>query len=337
MPTPAEMTAAVSGCKFISTVDATSFFYQWPVKMEDRHKFSAVSHRGQEIFKVAMMGFKNSPAYTQRMIDRLLREAGAQKFARAYIDNLVIFSKSLQEHLTHLETVFDALSKWNLTLSGNKSFLGFPSIPLLGQRVDGFGLSTEEEKLDAIRNLQFPSTLKDLEHYLGLTGYLRSYIQYYAQLAEPLQTAKTAAGRNAPKTRQARLNFAKRGKIEPTEELLTAFQGLQEAFAKPSTLIHFDPDRPMYIHLDASKKRGFGIMVCHLEGDQITDDPLRRKTQPILFLSKTLSTAERNYWPTELEVAGLVYTYKRIRRLIESCRKPVIVLTDHSTTTAIVK
>lgn len=250
------------------------------------------------------MEYKNLPPYAQQQIDRILRSSRA--FARAYVDDIVVFSRSLQEHLTHLETVFQQLSDANITLKGSKSFLGYPSITLLDQKVDSLGLSTTEEKLAAIRNIQFPTTLKELEHYLGLTGYHRHYIPYYAQLTEPLQKLKTSRLKEAPRGGHARLHFTKSNRIEPTAELLEAFDALQAAFAKPTMLVHFNLSRPLFINLDALKKYGFGVIMYHVKGDPTLGEIKRTQVKPVLYLSKLLSTAEQNYWPTELEVAGLV-------------------------------
>ena len=104
MPLQIDITSAVAGARFITTVDATSFFYQFLVSEQDRNKFTVVSHQGQEYFKVAVMGFKNSPAYVQRRIDIIL--CPFQEFARAYIDDIVIFSTSFEEHVAHLHCVF---------------------------------------------------------------------------------------------------------------------------------------------------------------------------------------------------------------------------------------
>ncbi|PNS18780.1 hypothetical protein CAC42_5319 [Sphaceloma murrayae] len=337
MPLQSDIIAAVAGCTFITTVDATAFFYQWLVRTSDIPKLSVVSHRGQEFFKVVVMGFKNAPPYTQRQMDRILREAGAVTFARAFVDNITIFSHTLEEHLEHLRIVFDAFQDRNLTLSGPKSFIGFPSIPLLGQQVTGYGLSTSEAKLEAIRSLQFPKTMKDLESYLGFTGWLRHFIPYYAQLVDPLQRRKTLMAKQAPVLKSARKLFTTSAEVEADEELVESFMAVQKAFDAESMLVHFDRSRPLYIHLDASKQRGFGVMVAHLKGDEVTDDPVRTRTEPVLFLSKVLSTAERRYWATELEVACLVWTIRRIRWMVEAAERPVVVLTDHAATTSIAK
>lgn len=335
MPLQSDVTSAVAGCPYISVMDMVAFFYQWPVAREDRHKLTVVSHRGQEFFNVAPMGFKNSPPFVQRQVDKIIREKKLGGFCKAYIDDIVSYSKSLDEHVAHLRRLFTVFQDMNLTMSPEKTFLGFPSIQLLGQHVDGMGLSTSAEKLAAISALEFPRSAKDLEHYLGLTGWLRSYVAYYAQLAEPLQNCKTMIFRKAPAGTHARKSYAATVLVEATSDMREAFQALQAAFAKPSMLHHFDRSRVLYIHVDASKQRGFGIMIAHLEGDAITDNPSRAKTQPILFLSKTLSSAERHYWPTELEVACLVWTMKRIRWMVEACEKPVVALTDHAGTTSI--
>ena len=169
------------------------------------------------------MGYKNAPPYVQRQIDRILRKADCLTFAKAYIDDVVIFSRSFYDHLHHLERVFDAFNAYNLTVSRKKSFLAFLSIKLLGQHVDGFGLSTSEEKLEAICNLKFLETLKDLEHYLGLTGWLRCYIEYYAQLVEPLHALKTTRLKTAPTSSHSRLHFTSIARIDLTPELLDTF------------------------------------------------------------------------------------------------------------------
>lgn len=135
------------------------------------------------------MGFRNSPAYVQRMIDNILREQ--RKFARAYVDDIVIFSKTFEDHMRHLEEVFTQLEKFDIVLSPKKSFIGYPSIQLLGQKVDALGMATDEDKLKAIAQLKFPKTLHQLEHHLGPMGCLRQYIPRYAYVVAPLQDRKT--------------------------------------------------------------------------------------------------------------------------------------------------
>ena len=212
------------------------------------------------------MGYRNSPAYVQRMIDRILRPF--RGFARAYVDDIVIFSSSLEEHARHLFLVFEKLASVNICLAPTKSYLGYPSVALLGQKVDALGLSTAEEKLAPISKLAFPRNLRQLETYLGMTGFLRQYIPYYAAIVKPLQLRKTVsnktlrettAGGNSRKKIVGRL-----GVTVPTPRELRASHYLQSLFSRPSTLVHHDPRRQMYIDMDGSKARGHGAYAYHV-------------------------------------------------------------------------
>ncbi|SLM36754.1 reverse partial [Lasallia pustulata] len=336
IPLQSEIISAVHGSKFISTMDCTGFFHQWPVKEGDRHKLTVVSHRGSERFNVAVMGFKNSPPYIQRKMDNLLRPF--KSFAKGYFDDIVVFSRNLAEHAAHLRVLLELFQNTRISLKGTKSFIGYPSATLLGQRVDGFGYSTAEEKIAALRNLKFPATLNALEIYLGMTGWLRQFVAYYAQIVEPLQHRKTELLRLCPsKGGQGQKMYTRKTTLTPTETEKEAFEFLQKSFNEPTFLTFFDRQRQLYIDINGSKQWGFGIMVYHVKGDPGGNDFPRKSIQPVMFLSKLLNDAERNYWPTELEVAALVWTLRKTRHLVESYTKPAIVFTDHSATTSIAK
>ena len=348
LPPQDDVIILVAGCPYITCVDGASFFYQWRVHPDDRYKQTVVTHRGQETFLVPLMGYCNSPAYVQRQTDRLLREFKA--FAKGYVDDIIIFSKTLQEHIQHLRQVFTLFRRAGVVLKPVKSFMGYPNVQLLGQRVDSFGLSTPQERLAAISKLRFPQTLAALETYLGMTGYLRNYIPWYAQVARPLQDRKTELLKPSPKGGRERKSFAATTRLsQPSEAEIKSFKTLQGLLSRPSYLTHFDACQTLYIDIDASKDFGFGIIVYHDDVQSATNPDSsatttmayttrgRKKIRPIMFLSRLLTAAEMNYWPTELEVAGLVWTVRKIRHLIESSKSKVIVYTDHSATTDIVK
>ena len=286
------------------------------------------------------MGYRNLPAYVQQMIDQILRPF--QTFARAYVDDIVIFSKSFEEHLEHLDQVFKTLSNYNICLAPEKSFLGYPSVALLGQRVDAFGLATSADKLAAIAQLAFPKTLRQLDHYLGLTGYLRQYVPYYAAVVRPLQQRKVALTRGLCLhlvKGNARKNTASRLRINmPTPKELKAFHHLQSIFSKPLILVHFSPKYLLYIDINTSKEVGVGAYAYHVTVELTTKSPPKQKTiQPILFLSRELTGPEAQYWPTELEMSGLVWVVRKLRHLIEASEASVIVFTDHSATCQIAR
>lgn len=336
LPLQSDIIAAVQGCGYISVIDCASFFYQWLVHSEDREKLTVVTHRGQETFNVPVMGYRNSPAYVQRRIDMALRSF---PYARAYVDDVVIFSRTLAEHLYHLDKVFQRFAELGISINPKKAFLGYPSVKLLGQRVTSLGLSTSEDKLQAISHLVFPRTLQQLETYLGMTGYLRNYVPNYARMVEPLQVRKTQLLKASPPSGSKRKTYVSQTKItDPLDTELEAFQNLQNVLSKPTYLVHFEASRILYVDLDASKQYGVGAMVYHVRGPFVGKYPPRAQVEPILFLSRRLSPAETRYWPTELEMAGMVWVVRKMRHLIESTSAgPTVIFTDHGANVGIAK
>jgi hypothetical protein len=129
---------------------------------------------------------------------------------------------------------------------------------------------------------------------------------------------------------------------EPTEREIASFETLQSLLSRPTYLVHFSPVRRLYVDLDSSKAFGFGAVVYHVKGDDeasklLDGYPNRADIEPIMFLSRMLSPAETRYWPTELEVAGLVWVLRKIRHLVESSKLPVRVYTDHGASLGIAK
>ncbi len=135
---------------------------------KDREKFIIVSHRDLETLNVVIMGYKGSPSYVQRMMDSILRSY--KSFARCYIDDIIIFSKTFEKYVKYLDITLGLFDRLGITIKKIKIFLGYPSIILLGQRINGFDIAISEERTAAIRNLVFLKMLKDLEIYLGFTG-----------------------------------------------------------------------------------------------------------------------------------------------------------------------
>lgn len=338
LPTQDDILGLLEGKRFITVVDAAKMFHQWPVKHKHRNRLAVVTHRGQECFNVAIMGYINSVPYVQRHMDFQLHEFLA--FCRAYIDDIVIASATLAEHILHLHLVFQKLTDLNLTLEPAKAYIGYPSVKLLGQRVDGFGMSTLQEKTQAIADLHFPTTLHQLESYLGMTSALRHYIKDYAHLAAPLEDRKTTLLKGAPVKGKPRRQFASNTRVtEILEAEQEAFNTLQSRFTARLWLAHFSRSRQLYVDIDSSKQSGHGAVVFHSSTphDDFTRPPPAASVEPIMFLSRRLTLAERNYWPTELEVSCLVWVTKKIRHLVESTDQPAIIYTDHASTVDITK
>ena len=332
LPLQSEIIANVQGCTNLAVLDAASFFYQWHLHPDHRFIFTVVTHRGQETFQVPIMSYINLVAYLQQEIDNILHQVRA--WARAYVDDIVCDAKSLHDLLDKLRVLFEIFLHYNISIKPTKSFLNYPDVRLLGQRVNSLGLNTSDEKLKVIHLFTYPDTLGALEYYLGLTGYLRSYIHFYAQLAAPLQELKTSLLCHAPVAGQQRRAYASKTKLgSPTPRELSFFQSIQDPLSQPSTLVHHDPEKVLWIDLDASKKFDFEAIIFHTASNKALPEGRWLSTtlvQPIFFLSKLLTSAEKNYCSTELEIADFVWVVKKVRHIIESSKSKVIIHTDHS-------
>ena len=176
MPLQTDITSAVAGCQFISVFDASSFFHQCLVRVTDRHKLTVVSHRGQKQFNVTVMGFKNFPLYVQKKIDVILRVY--QQFIRVYVNDIIVFSYKLDEHISHLHAVFQLFDTYGSTLSFKKKKLNYPTVVLLGQKVDTFGFIIAADKLDAISKLDFlyAQRFKNVFKVNGMVTWFRALV-----------------------------------------------------------------------------------------------------------------------------------------------------------------
>ncbi len=130
-------------------------------------------------------GFRNGPAVFQRVMQQILAPY-LWLFALVYIDDIVIFSKSFDEHVFHIDQVLSAIQASKITLSPSKCHFGYQSILLLGQKVSRLGLSTHKEKVDAIIDLDYPQNVHELQVFLGMMVYFSAYIPFYAWIVHPL-------------------------------------------------------------------------------------------------------------------------------------------------------
>ena len=125
-----------------------------------------ISYKNNEQFNVIIMNFRNNFAYVQRQIDIILRQY--RVFVRVYIDDIVVFNKTLKKHLKHLTKMFKLFRWLNIALKFFKTFLNYSIVVLFKQKIDNFELITTKKKLKIIFKLQFFVTLKQLKSYLNL-------------------------------------------------------------------------------------------------------------------------------------------------------------------------
>ncbi|SNX82872.1 uncharacterized protein MEPE_01578 [Melanopsichium pennsylvanicum] len=176
---------ALRGNNYFSGLDAIRGYHQIDIEPSDRWKTAFVSHRGLYQYKRVPFGLKNAPAFFQRFMDHLL---GHMRWTEAlvYLDDVVIFSPTLTQHVKSLDTLLKAARNVGLKFSPDKCHFALSSLKLLGRRVSTQGISVLSDRAQAVRQLSPPSTLQGLCHIVGLFNYYRNFIPQYASLAAPL-------------------------------------------------------------------------------------------------------------------------------------------------------
>ena len=320
----------IHDCTFISIIDCTNFFYQWRVHSKNRHRLTMIIHRDQKTFNVVVMSYRNSFVYVQRQIDRILRFC--RIFARVYIDDVVVFSKFLNDHILHLKNIFELMFRNNIFINSVKAFIEYSSVNLLKQHVNSLSLSTDEKKIKTIAQFIFSKTLTNFETYLEFIDWFRDYIEKYVKKTKSLQNRKINLLKDSSKSDNARKSFATKMKFsKSTIEKVKSFNNIQQHFLKSDFLIHFNFNKKLYIDLNISDKN-IEAIVYHLKIEIQIDVKIyssRKLIQSILFLSRLLNSIETKYWSTKLKLTDLVWVLRKVRHMMKSISKCAIIYIDH--------
>jgi len=331
LPQQEEVIQAMQGMRWLGSADITSAFYQCLIYPAHRYCTAISTHRGREVFNVSIMGGKTSVQHQQRLMDTRLIQRLSWRGACCYVDDIVMYAPSFADFLGIVDEVFSILGNLGITLKAKKCFLGFHSLEILGYLVDRLGLTTAEAKADVVQNIPYPATLSQLEYFIGLTNWNRHLIPYYAQRIAPLQACKTLLLKGAPPTSRGRKDYAARTAVPTDAKLVQAYDDVKNALASRPRLYHVVDNLPIYAFVDSSKEYGTGLAVYQLTGDPEVYS--KNRLVPLHFMSKPLTDAETRYWPTHLEMSGLVWAAKRMRPYME--RAFVTFVTDHHSNVAL--
>ncbi|KAE8266802.1 hypothetical protein A4X09_0g5543 [Tilletia walkeri] len=223
------------------------------VRESDRWKTAFTCHRDLFQYNTVPFGLKNAPSVFQRLIDRIL---GSLRWSHAvvYIDDIVIASDSVAEHVKALDTLLTNATRAGLKFSPSKCTFAVPSLVLLGRKVSGARIAVWRDRAKAVSALSRPMTLRELYHVLGLFGYYRAFIPKYAELAAPL-TQLTKGWRYEADTAGRYRLIDTEGSVVSADRIPVAweaaqqhsFDTLKKAIANPPVLAHPDPARPFVL------------------------------------------------------------------------------------------
>ena len=189
LPKIDEMFAKMGRAKIFSIIDLRSTYYHIGLTQESQTKSAFVVPMGKWQFKRTPFRLSQAPAYFQLLIDQVLMGCG--EFAMGYLDNIIVFSRSEEEHLNHLEEIFKRLRHFDLKMKKEKSSFFKQHIQYLGHLVSETGFKPLLEKLEAIRTMPHPKSAKEVKHFSHLKGYYRKFIPPIFRLVEAFNSSDT--------------------------------------------------------------------------------------------------------------------------------------------------
>ena len=184
LPQIQEIFDDLSGSSVFTTLDLKSGYWQLAVAPEDSEKTAFICHRGQFEFDRVPFGLANAPAVFQREMNRILSSV-LGRCAMVYIDDVIIYSRNMSDHVRDLETVFQLMAERNVTLNRTKCTFARGTVELLGFEINETGIRPIASKVAAINDMSAPEDVKGVRSFLGMTNYYRQAIPGYAFIAEP--------------------------------------------------------------------------------------------------------------------------------------------------------
>ena len=289
----------LGGCKFFTAMDLTSGYWQVDMKDEDAAKTAFITPDGLYEFTAMPFGLCNAPATFQRLMDQVLGNM-RYEFALVYLDDVMVHSKTFEEHLEHLDAVLACLTEATLACKLKKCSFAQESTVYLGHVVSGDGIEPEPAKLEAVKEIAPPTSVREIRMFLGFVGYYRRFINNFSAVAKPLNDLLRKA------------NEWKWG-VEQQD----AFEALRDALIAAPILQMPDFTKKFTIRTDASYI-GLGACLLQGEGDE---------QRPIAYASRSLKPAETRYTATEIECLGMKWAVSTFRPYVHGRR--FTLETDH--------
>ena len=296
----------IGGSTIFSTLDLKAGYWQLPMEEESIAKTAFRCHMGHYEFLRMPFGLTNAPSVFQRTMDKILASL-IGKCVMVYIDDIVIYSKIMDDHLAHIQLVFDCLRKAGLRLKPTKCSFGLPSVKLLGYIVNKDGIAADPEKIQAIQNLAPPTDIKGVRSFLGMTGFYRQCMSNYAAVAEPLETLKR-----------------KHAHFQWGTPQQNAFEQLKGLLTSSSVMAAPKINHPYKLYTDACEYAVGAILV------QEDEKGVERVIQ---YISHSLSTTQRKWATIEKEAFAVVYAINKLRPYLYGAK--FTVFTDHKPLTSL--
>lgn len=291
---------ALSGAAWFSTLDCKSGFWQVGMAEQDKHK-TAFSVQGCGLWQFTVMpfGLCNAPATFERLMERVL--AGLTwKQCLVYLDDIISYSKTFDEHLAHLHVIFTRIDKANLKLSPEKCVLFQKQVSFLGHLVSEDGVATDPRKIEDVKNWRTPRSVREVRSFLGLCSYYRKFVMCFSTIAKPLH------------------KLTEKGtQLSWSEACETAFRELKLALTQAPILVYPKSEGLYILDTDASAV-GLGAVLAQVQGGA---------EKVISYYSHCLSKPERHYCVTRRELLAVICSVKHYHHYLFG--RHFVIRSDH--------
>lgn len=297
----------IQGAKIFTKLDLRSAFNLIRIKAGDEWKTAFRTRYGLFEYVVMPFGLTNAPATCQQFVNDTLRDY-LDVFCSVYLDDILIYSKTLKEHKEHVKKILAKLEEVGLYCKPEKCEFHTTKTKFLGFIITPNTVEMDQKKIEAIQQWEAPKNITDLQSFLGFANFYRRFIHQYAKKCAPL----------------FRL-LKKESKFNWTPELNEIFESLKDNFCSAPVLRQFDPTLETIVECDV-----FDTVVAGVLSQKFPEDN-KMVLHPIAYYSKKLSPAECNYGIGEKELLAIVNSFEEWHQYLEGT--PTKVLTDHANLT----
>lgn len=303
LPLISELIDRMIGARYFTKLDLRDAYHRIRIRKEDRWKTAFKTRYGQFEYTVMPFGLTNAPATFQAYINRAL--AGlVDVFCVVYLDDILIYSRTREEHTQHILQVLDRLEQFQLFAKPSKCSFYQERVEFLGFIIDQEGITMDPKRVESIQSWPAPESTHDIQVFLGFANFYRRFIEGYSRITTPITALLQGCGA---------------GPFQWTTAAAEAFDILKKAFASAKVLRYWNPDRPTRVETDASNKAISGIL------SQLVDS----QWHPAAFWSRKLTDTELRWATGQKELLAIVESLEHWSHYLEGIDKKFIVLTDH--------
>jgi hypothetical protein len=305
LPIPEDTFHRLRGSKYFTSMDLKQGYWQVPIQPGDEHKAAFMTSDGVYIPRVLQFGMANAPSHFMRFVSHVLRAEIQAGFVELYIDDLLIHSRSPEEHIGHVHRVLNALRRHSLIAQGSKCHFFKNEVTFLGHVITAEGITVEQCKVNDLRKRALPSTVTELRSWLGVTNHYRRFIPEYSNVAAPL----TDCFRGSVQGKH----------LKWTPSMHKAFDTLLDCLTSAPILRKFDPSLPTFVAVDASEtSRAVGGVLSQQD---------EHGMRPVAYFSRKMNDTEMRYGVRDKELLACKECLQHWRMFLLG--RPFTLQSDH--------